>query len=154
MLFRVISWISLFRLCQCRKFRFRAIGQVFSPLVGGPGVVKNLESSVKTKYDGLLLSVEKRFAQSFQFRASYTLSKAFNYANDDQIPFSRLTAQWRRFRLQDSALPGHADCVSTLERGASLPARERQPEAGVLRHRGYGGETAILLSRFPPWVGG
>src|SRR5207248_1828374 len=66
----------------------RTIGQVFNPVVGGPDLVKNLESSVKTKYDGLLLSVEKRYSRGFQFRASYTLSKAFNYANDDQIPFS------------------------------------------------------------------
>jgi outer membrane receptor protein involved in Fe transport len=66
----------------------RTIGQVFNPVVGGPDLVKNLESSVKTKYDGLLVSVEKRLARGFQFRTSYTLSKAFNYANDDQIPFS------------------------------------------------------------------
>jgi outer membrane receptor protein involved in Fe transport len=66
----------------------RTIGQVFNPVVGGQDLVKNLESSVKTKYDGLLLSVEKRFSRRSQFRASYTLSKAFNYANDDQIPFS------------------------------------------------------------------
>ena len=66
----------------------RTIGSVFNPVVGGPDAVTNLESSVNTKYDGLLLSVEKRFANHYQFRASYTLSKAFNYANDDQIPFS------------------------------------------------------------------
>ena len=66
----------------------RTIGTVFNPVVGGPDAVVNLESSVKTKYDGLLLSVEKRFAHRYQFRAAYTLSKAFNYANDDQIPFS------------------------------------------------------------------
>jgi hypothetical protein len=66
----------------------RTVGQVFNPVVGGPDLVKNIESSVKTKYDGLLLSFEKRDAQHFQFRASYTLSKSFNYANDDQIPFS------------------------------------------------------------------
>ncbi|HEX8291708.1 MAG TPA: TonB-dependent receptor, partial [Pyrinomonadaceae bacterium] len=66
----------------------RAIGQVFNPVVGGPDLVKNLESSVKTKYDGLLLSFERRRSGRYQFRASYTLSKAFNYANDDQIPFS------------------------------------------------------------------
>lgn len=66
----------------------RAIGTVFNPVVGGPDVVTNLESSVRTKYDGLLLSLEKRFAHNYQFRASYTLAKAFNFANDDQIPFS------------------------------------------------------------------
>ncbi|HJQ32039.1 MAG TPA: carboxypeptidase regulatory-like domain-containing protein [Pyrinomonadaceae bacterium] len=66
----------------------RAIGQVFNPVVVGPDAVVNLESSVKTKYDGLLVSFEKRFSRRHQFRASYTLSKAFNYANDDQIPFS------------------------------------------------------------------
>jgi hypothetical protein len=66
----------------------RTIGSVFNPVVGGPDLVKNLESSVGTKYDGLLLSFEKRLSHNYQFRASYTLSKAFNYANDDQIPFS------------------------------------------------------------------
>jgi hypothetical protein len=66
----------------------RTVGQVFNPVVGGMDLVKNIESSVKMKYDGLLLSVEKRYARRFQFRASYTLSKSFNYANDDQIPFS------------------------------------------------------------------
>jgi hypothetical protein len=67
----------------------RVIGTVpFNPVVGGPDIVKNLESSVRTKYDGLLLSFEKRFARSYQFRASYTLSRSANYANDDQIPFS------------------------------------------------------------------
>jgi hypothetical protein len=67
----------------------RVIGTVpFNPVVGGPDIVKNLESSVRTKYDGLLVSFEKRFSESFQFRASYTLSRSFNYANDDQIPFS------------------------------------------------------------------
>jgi hypothetical protein len=66
----------------------RTIGSVFNPVVGGPDLVKNLESSVKTRYDGLLLSFEKRFSRRSQFRVSYTLSKTFNYANDDQIPFS------------------------------------------------------------------
>ena len=67
----------------------RVVGAVpFNPVVGGPDLVKNLESSVRTKYDGLLVSVEKRFARRQQLRASYTLSRSFNYANDDQIPFS------------------------------------------------------------------
>ena len=66
----------------------RIIGTVpFNPVVGGPDLVKNLESSVRTKYDGLLLSLERRFS-NHQFRVSYTLSRANNFANDDQIPFS------------------------------------------------------------------
>lgn len=66
----------------------RNIGVVNNPVVGGPDRVVNLESSVKFKYDGLLVSLEKRLSDRFQFRAAYTLSRAFNYANDDQIPFS------------------------------------------------------------------
>src|ERR1043165_7232496 len=67
----------------------RVIGTVpLNPVVGGPDIVKNLEPSVRTKYDGLLLSLERRFARWYQFRASYTLSRSANYANDDQIPFS------------------------------------------------------------------
>jgi hypothetical protein len=67
----------------------RVIGTVpFNPVVGGPEIVKNLESSVRTKYDGLLVSLEKRFTRRYQFLASYTLSRSFNFANDDQIPFS------------------------------------------------------------------
>src|SRR5207248_7811268 len=65
-----------------------SIGTVFNPVVGGPDVVKNIESSVNTKYDGLLVSVHKSYANRYTFNVSYTLSKAFNYANDDQIPFA------------------------------------------------------------------
>jgi hypothetical protein len=83
----------------------RTIGQVFNPVVGGPDLVKNLESSVKTKYDGLLLSVEKRYARHFQFRASYTLSKAFNYANDDQIPFSNGPLDSNNLQLEYGPTP-------------------------------------------------
>ena len=65
----------------------RTIGSVFNPVAGGPDRVVNLESSVKTKYDGFLLSVEKRYSNRYQLRASYTLSKAFNYANDNHTRF-------------------------------------------------------------------
>lgn len=83
----------------------RSIGQIFNPVVGGPDLVKNIESSVKTKYDGLLLSVEKRFARGFQFRSSYTLSKAFNYANDDQIPFSNGPVNSNNLQLEYGPAP-------------------------------------------------
>ncbi len=65
----------------------RTVGTVFNPVVGGPDRVVNLESSVGTRYKGLLLSLERRGGRQ-RFLASYTLAKAENYANDDQIPFS------------------------------------------------------------------
>jgi carboxypeptidase family protein/TonB-dependent receptor-like protein len=83
----------------------RTIGVVNNPVVGGPDRVVNLESSVKTKYDGLLLSLEKRFSNRYQFRASYTLSKAFNYANDDQIPFSNGPVNPNNIQLEYGPAP-------------------------------------------------
>ncbi len=64
----------------------RTVGVVDNPVVGGPDRVVNLESSVNTKYDALLISAEQR-GPRFGIRAGYALAKAFNYANDDQIPF-------------------------------------------------------------------
>src|SRR5687767_5647678 len=84
----------------------RIIGTVpFNPVVGGPEIVKNLESSVRTKYDGLLVSVEKRFARGHQFRASYTLSRSFNFANDDQIPFSNGPIDSNNLQLEYGPTP-------------------------------------------------
>ena len=65
----------------------RPIGEVFNPVVGGPDRVVNLESSVNTKYDAVLATLEKRFKGGQQARLSYALSRARNYSNDDQIPF-------------------------------------------------------------------
>ena len=65
----------------------RTVGEVFNPVVGGPDRVVNIESSARTKYDALLVSGERRFAGGHDLRVAYTLAKALNYANDDQIPF-------------------------------------------------------------------
>jgi hypothetical protein len=65
----------------------RPIGEVFNPVVGGPDRVVNLESSVGTRYDALLASLEKRWGAGQQVRLSYSLARARNYVNDDQIPF-------------------------------------------------------------------
>lgn len=64
----------------------RTVGEVFNPVVGGPDRVVNIESSARTEYDALMVSVDRPFRRG-QIRASYTLAKALNYANDDQIPF-------------------------------------------------------------------
>src|SRR5882672_864031 len=100
----------------------RTIGTVFNPIVGGPDSVTNLESSVRTKYDGLLLSVEKRFSHRYQFRASYTLSKAFNYANDDQIPFSNGPLNPNNLQLEYGPTPNDQRHRFTFSGVMDLPA--------------------------------
>jgi len=102
------------------------IGRAFpnpvdNPVVGGPDRVVNLESSVKTKYDGLLLSLEKRFANRYQFRASYTLSKAFNYANDDQIPFSNGPVNPSNLQLEYGPTPNDRRHYFTFSGAVELP---------------------------------
>lgn len=59
----------------------------YNPVTGGPETVTNLESSVNTKYDALWATLHKQFIKRGQFDIAYTLAKAYNYANDDQIPF-------------------------------------------------------------------
>ncbi|HMZ21174.1 MAG TPA: TonB-dependent receptor [Blastocatellia bacterium] len=99
----------------------RTIGTVNNPVVGGPDRVVNLESSVKTKYDGLLMSVEKRFSNRYQFRASYTLSKAFNYANDDQIPFSNGPVNPNNVQLEYGPTPNDRRHYFTFSGAVELP---------------------------------
>jgi hypothetical protein len=94
---------------------------VNNPIVGGPDRVVNLESSVKTKYDGLLLSLEKRFSNRYQFRASYTLSKAFNYANDDQIPFSNGPVDPSNLQLEYGPTPNDRRHYFTFSGAVELP---------------------------------
>lgn len=99
----------------------RTIGVVNNPVVGGPDRVVNLESSVKTKYDGLLVSVEKRFSNRYQFRAAYTLSKAFNYANDDQIPFSSGPVDSNNLQLEYGPTPNDQRHRFTMAGSVDLP---------------------------------
>jgi hypothetical protein len=99
----------------------RTIGVVNNPVVGGPDRVVNLESSVKFFYDGLLVSVEKRMANRYQFRASYTLSKAFNYANDDQIPFSNGPIDPNNLQLEYGPTPNDQRHRFAFAATADLP---------------------------------
>ncbi|HYP25902.1 MAG TPA: carboxypeptidase regulatory-like domain-containing protein [Blastocatellia bacterium] len=101
----------------------RTLGAVFNPVVGGPDRVVNLESSVKTKYDGLLLSVRKNYSDRYQFRASYTLSKAFNYANDDQIPFSEGPVDPNNLELEYGPTPNDQRHRFTFSGVFDLPGR-------------------------------
>ncbi|HLV02916.1 MAG TPA: hypothetical protein VKZ59_16730, partial [Acidobacteriota bacterium] len=83
----------------------RTIGEVYNPVVDGPDSVVNLESSVGTQYDGLLVSFETRFNRRFHMRSSYTLSKSFNYSNDDQIPFAEGPVDPQNLELEYGPAP-------------------------------------------------
>lgn len=103
----------------------RTIGTVFNPVVGGPDRVINLESSVKTRYDGLLVSVEKEISNRFHLRGSYTLSKAFNYANDDQIPFNNGPVDPSNIELEYGPTPNDQRHRFSLSGVMELPGRIR-----------------------------
>jgi hypothetical protein len=84
----------------------RQIGTVpNNPVIGGPDAVVNIESSVKTWFDGLLVNVQKRYSNRFTFNASYTLSKTLNFSNDDQIPFQSGPIDPTRLFLEKGPAP-------------------------------------------------
>lgn len=64
---------------------------VTDPLSGLQNNVVSIGSFAKTWYDGLLVSLQRKQTKigpvHYNFNLNYTLSKAFNYAQDDQIPF-------------------------------------------------------------------
>ncbi|HET9314096.1 MAG TPA: TonB-dependent receptor, partial [Vicinamibacteria bacterium] len=99
----------------------RRIGVVENPVVGGPDSVVNLESSVGTFYKGLLMSLEKRAGRT-RLLASYTLAKADNYANDDQIPFSSGPLDPNDLEREKGPSPNDRRHRFTLAASLDLPA--------------------------------
>jgi hypothetical protein len=65
---------------------------IVDPATGVANSVTTIGSYAKTWYDGLLIAVKKQSTKlgpvNYNFTVNYTLSKAFNYSNDDQIPFN------------------------------------------------------------------
>jgi hypothetical protein len=62
---------------------------ITDPLSGITDSVTIIDSSAKSWYDGLLASVSRRAARigpvTYNFNISYTLSKTFDYSDDDQL---------------------------------------------------------------------
>ena len=100
----------------------RDAGVVFNPVVGGPDRVVNLESSARTHYDALLVGLERRLSDGLGVRASYTLAKASNYANDDQIPFSNGPVDPTNLRAEFGPTPNDQRHRFTLAASWEAPA--------------------------------
>ena len=100
----------------------RTVGTVFNPVVGGPDRVVNLESSAETKYEALLVELEQRYSGRLGLRAAYTLSRAFNYSNDDQIPFGSGPIDPEDLRRENGPAPNDQRHRLTLSGTAALGA--------------------------------
>jgi hypothetical protein len=96
-------------------------GSVFNPDSGGPESVTSLQSAVNTHYDALWLTVDHRFSQRFQFHGAYTLSKALNYANYDQVPFGYPPVQPDNLHREYGATPNDQRHRLVLQGTAELP---------------------------------
>jgi hypothetical protein len=128
----------------------RTVGEVFNPVVGGPDRVVNIESSARTQYDALLVSVDRNWPAGRNLRVGYTLAKAFNYANDDQIPFLNgpidprdLRREWgptpndRRHRLVVSGrttLPGQVTLSGIWTASSAVPMDIMMPDGQTRVH--------------------
>jgi Carboxypeptidase regulatory-like domain/TonB dependent receptor len=99
----------------------RFIGSVFNPSIGGNDDVVNIESSVKTWYDGMLLNMQKRFSNRYSFNASYTLQKSFNFSNDDQIPFQVPPLNSNNLRLDKGPPPNEERHRFTFNAVVDMP---------------------------------
>lgn len=103
----------------------RPVGDVFNPVTGGPDEVTDLESAVGTKYDALWVTVRRQFSKYGEFYAAYTLAKAFNYANDDQIPFEYSPIDPNNLRLEYGPPPNDQRHRLVMSGVANLPYKLR-----------------------------
>ncbi len=97
------------------------VGSVFNPASQGPETVTDLQSSVNNHYDGLWVTVDHRFERHFQFHGAYTLSKALDYANYDQIPFGYPPIDPTNLRREYGPAPNDQRHRLVLQGTADLP---------------------------------
>jgi hypothetical protein len=70
---------------------------IFDPLTGIADNITLIQSQAKSWYDGLIVSLARRAAKlkrmSYQYNVAYTLSKTFDYSDDDQLTNSNADEQ-------------------------------------------------------------
>lgn len=54
----------------------------------GIGVMRLIESSAKSRYDGLTIGMNKKYSQGYQFQVNYTLSRDLSDDDNERDPFS------------------------------------------------------------------
>jgi len=80
---------------------------------------------VNTKYDGLWLSARERLTRYGEFDAAYTSARAYNYANDDQIPFEYSPIDPNNLRLEYGPPPNDQRHRLVFSGIANLPYKFR-----------------------------
>ena len=103
----------------------RPVGSVFNPDTQGPDSVTDLESAVNTKYDALWVSVRQRMSKYGEFDAAYTWARAYNYANDDQIPFEYAPIDPTNLQLEYGPPPNDQRHRLVMSGIANLPWKFR-----------------------------
>jgi hypothetical protein len=70
---------------------------IFDPVTGIADNITLIQSQAKSWYDGLIVSLARRPAKlknmSYQYNVAYTLSKTFDYSDDDQLTNSNADEQ-------------------------------------------------------------
>ena len=101
----------------------RPVGSVFNPVTQGPDEVTDIESAVNTKYDGLWVTLHQRLKSRGELDAAYTLGRAYNYANDDQIPFQYTPVDPKNLQREYGPPPNDQRHRLVLSGMANLPLK-------------------------------
>jgi hypothetical protein len=143
---------------------------ITDPLSGISDNITLLQSQAKSWYDGLIASIEHRPAKlgpiSYQYNVSYTLSKTFDYSDDDQLTASAdeqvdlvegindlrrekgyaVTDERHRLTLYGAAqLPWRLSVAPIYTFGSGVPADTFLP--GTANSAGASGSRLPLLPR-------
>ena len=97
------------------------LGSVYNPDSGGPETVTDLQSTAKTHYDALWVTVDHRFAKRFQFHSAYTFAKASDYANYDQVPFGYAPVDPKDLRREYGSAPNDQRHRVVMQGTVDLP---------------------------------